>query len=67
MRITICALVLTGLTLAQTGCATGFRASGPRGGRVSAGAGVGTAPASVYVQPAGDPLAPPPPAPGPLR
>jgi hypothetical protein len=68
MRKTILALaLLTALILTQSGCATGFRASGPRGGGVSAGAGVGAAPAPVYVQPAGDPLAPPPPASGPPR
>jgi hypothetical protein len=64
MRKVIFALVLTALTLLQMGCATGFRASGPRGGGVSAGAGVGAAPAPVYAPPSGTQ---PPPAPGAIR
>lgn len=70
MRNTVLARVLTALTLAQAGCATGFRASGPRGNGVAAGVGGGTTPTPVYVQPSSDPLLPPastPPAPSPLR
>ena len=65
MRNAILALALIALTLNQTGCATGFRASGPRGGGVSAGAGIGTTATPVYVQPSVE--TPPPPSPGPLR
>jgi hypothetical protein len=70
MRNTILALVLTALTLTQMGCATGFRASGPRGNGVAVGAGIGATPTPVYVQPPSDPLlppAPPPPAASPPR
>jgi hypothetical protein len=70
MRRIILALVLTALTLMRTGCATGFRASEPRGGGVSAGAGIGTTPTPVYVQPSVEPPPlpmPPAPSAGPLR
>jgi hypothetical protein len=50
MRNTILALVLTALTLTQMGCATGFRANGPRGNGVSAGSRIGTPPTPVATQ-----------------
>jgi hypothetical protein len=66
MRNTLLALALTALAVTQAGCATGFRASGPHGGGVSAGAGIGAASTPVYNQPSVDPP-PPPPVSGPLR
>ena len=64
MRTTLFTLALTMLTLVQSGCATGFRATGPRGGGVSAGAGVGPAGAPVVIQENGY-FPPPPPSPPP--
>ena len=65
MRKSILGVILTALSLIQAGCATGFRAGGPNGGGVSAGAAIGPAPAPVYVPQPG--ALPPPPAPAPLR
>lgn len=65
MRNTIRGLILIALALIPMGCATGFRAGGPNGGGVSAGAAIGPAPAPVYVPPPG--ALPPPPAPAALR
>lgn len=65
----IFALAIVVLTMLQTGCATGFRASGPRGGGVAVGAGVGQPVVPVVVQESSyiPPLPPPPPPSGAFR
>jgi hypothetical protein len=44
MRLRIVDVLVAVLTLVEAGCATGFRAGGPRGGGVSAGTAIGNAP-----------------------
>lgn len=49
MRTTLLTLALVVLTLLQAGCATSFRAAGPKGNGVAAGVGLG-APAAPHEQ-----------------
>jgi hypothetical protein len=58
MRTKRFTLLLAALALIQSGCSTGFRATGPKGGGVTAGVGVGQ-------QPQQDGYIPPPPPPPP--